>query len=111
MFLLEKKSLHKITSQLTKLLGDELIVVAAFGSRVRGDSVENSDFDILVVVKKRTFQVIDIINALFLREERATGIPFSVIVKNLDSFQREKTHNTLFYRNIRGEGLILYGTA
>ena len=111
MFSFEKKSLNKITGKLEKVLGVHLIAVVAFGSKVRGDFVEDSDLDILVVIKQRTFHSIDTINAIVLQEEKSTGIPFSVVIKGLDSFLKEKTYNTLFYRNIKKEGLFLYGTA
>ncbi len=111
MFSAEKKSLYKITGKLERVLGGHLIAVVAFGSKVRGDFVEDSDLDILVVIKQRTFHMIDTINALFLQEENTTGISFSVVIKGLDSFLEEKIHNTLFYRNIQKEGLFLYGTA
>jgi uncharacterized protein len=111
MISIEKKSLHEITTKLVKLLGDDLKVVVAFGSKIRGNSVQDSDFDILVVIKQRTFSVIDTINALFLQEEKNTGIPFSVVIKSQDTFLKEKTFNTPFYRNIKNEGLLLYGTA
>jgi predicted nucleotidyltransferase len=111
MFAFEKESVNRITKKLKRMLGKELVTVIAFGSRVRGDFVEESDFDILIVVKKRTFAIIDTINHLFMNEEETAGIPFSVIVKAADLFEKEKTYKTIFYRNITEEGLILHGRA
>jgi predicted nucleotidyltransferase len=109
MFAFEKEALRRITEKLKKVLGDELVTAIAFGSRVRGDFSQDSDFDILVVVKKRTFAVIDTVNHLFTNEEEKAGIPFSVIVKGADLFEKEKVYKTLFYRNIKEEGIVLYG--
>jgi uncharacterized protein len=111
MFAFEKKAIKRITEKMKKVLGTELITIIAFGSRVRGDFSQESDFDILVVVKKRTFAAIDTINHLFMNEEEKAGIPFSVIVKGVDLFEKEKVYKTAFYRNIKEEGIVLYGRA
>ncbi|MDP2753317.1 MAG: nucleotidyltransferase domain-containing protein [Nitrospirota bacterium] len=109
MFSFEKNAIKRATEKLKEVLGDNLIAVAAFGSRVRGDFSQGSDFDILVVVRKRTFDIIDIINNVFGDEEDRTDIPFSVVVKGTDSFEKEKIYNTTFYRNIKREGIVLHG--
>jgi predicted nucleotidyltransferase len=111
MFSFEKKAMKRITRKLEELLGNNLIAVLVFGSRVRGDFSAESDFDILVVVKKRTFGIIDTVNEVLSEEEDKTGIPFSVVVKGMESFERERKYNTSFYRNIKKEGIILHGSA
>lgn len=111
MFSFEKKAVKRITEKLKKLLGDNLLTILVFGSRVRGDFSAESDFDILVVVKKRTFGVIDAVNEVLSEEESKTGIPFSVVVKGMESFERERQYNTSFYRNIKREGIVLHGSA
>jgi predicted nucleotidyltransferase len=60
MFSFEKDAIKRATESLKAVLGDNLVAVVAFGSRVRGDFNEGSDFDILVVVKKRTFDIKEI---------------------------------------------------
>ena len=109
MFSFEKEAITRATKRLEEVLGDNLITVAAFGSRIRGDFVQESDLDVLVVVRNRTFKIIDTINDIFGEEENKTGIPFSVVVKGLDSYEKEKSYNTTFYRNIKKEGLVLHG--
>jgi predicted nucleotidyltransferase len=80
MFSYEKNTIKRATERLREILGDNLVAVTAFGSRTRGDFNQGSDFDILVVVKKRTFDVIDAINNVFISEEDAAGIiPFELI--------------------------------
>ena len=111
MFAFEKEAVQRITKKLKKILGKELVTVIAYGSRVRGDFSEESDFDILVVVRKRTFAMIDKINHLFTNEEETAGIPFSVVVKAADLFEKEKAYETMFYRSIKEEGLVLHGRA
>ena len=111
MFKDEKEALKRATKKLERLMGDNLLTVLAFGSRVRGDFSGDSDFDVLVVVRKRTFQIIDEVNGAFYAEEEKTGIPFSVIVKTEGAFEKERKHDTAFYRNMKEEGFLLYGAA
>jgi predicted nucleotidyltransferase len=111
MFLTEKESLKRAVKRLKKISGENLVTVVAFGSRVRGTFSGESDFDILVIVHKRTSQLIDTINEVFIKEEDKTGIPYSVVIKTDESFEKEKQYNTTFYRNIKKEGVLLYGRA
>jgi len=111
MFSFEKDAIKRSTERLKEVLGDNLIAIVAFGSRVRGDFDGDSDFDILIVVKKRASDVIDEAIDVFSDEEDRTGIPFSVVVKGIDSFEKERTYNTTFYRNIKREGVVFYGQA
>jgi len=109
MFSFEKDAIKKATKKLKRFLGNDLIAMIVFGSRVRGDFTQESDLDILVIVKKRTFDIIDTINQFFGDEEKRTGIFFSVVVKGIDSFKKERAYNTTFYRNIKKEGIVLHG--
>ncbi len=111
MFKIEREAVGRAVKGLQEALGDNLVTVAAFGSRVRGDFTGESDFDVLVVVKKRTFDIIRLVNDIFGIEENETGIPFSIVIKMLDSFEKEKRYNTTFYRNIKKEGVVFYGRA
>ncbi len=109
MFILEKDAISRAAKRLQGVLGDNLVAVAAFGSRVRGDFTGESDFDIFIVVKKRDFSVIETVISVFDEEEDRTGIPFSFVIKPVASFEKEKAFNTTFYRNIKKEGVNFYG--
>ncbi len=109
MFSLEKDSISRATQKLRDTLKDNLITVIAFGSRVRGDFTGESDFDILVVVRERDVKIIDIVNEVFGEEEDKTGIPFSAVIKTLDTYEKERAYNTTFYRNLEKEGVTFYG--
>lgn len=94
----EEKSLKRVTKRLKNLLGENLITVIAFGSRVTGDYYEESDFDVLVVVKERDYNLIKAIIDIFLEEEEKTSIPYSVIIKDSKSFEQEKYYETVFLK-------------
>ncbi|ODA43762.1 hypothetical protein THER_1517 [Thermodesulfovibrio sp. N1] len=52
MFTIEKEAIKRATERLKGALGENLLAVIAFGSRVRGDFNGESGFDVLIIVKK-----------------------------------------------------------
>jgi len=48
----EKQALKELVDELKKLYGDNLSHVILYGSKARGDATEDSDIDILVVLKE-----------------------------------------------------------
>lgn len=101
-----KVILHSLKSELTALYQDRLLHLTLFGSQARGEATQESDIDILVVLKppvnagaeiKRTSQMVAdlslqndvVISCLFMDEERYSE------------------HNTPLLRNIRREGIPL----
>ena len=51
----EKKGLELFTSKVKKLLRGNLISIRLFGSKIRGDFTEESDIDLLLVLKENIF--------------------------------------------------------
>ena len=107
MYAHEKETWRRISSSLRERFHEDIISVYAFGSRVRGDHDEWSDFDVLVVVKRKNSALEDKIVAIFVEEEMKTGIPFAVVVKDYGAFDLERKHNSPFYNNITKEGILI----
>jgi predicted nucleotidyltransferase len=105
MYEYEKSALNQITEKLRHQFPDRITAVYAFGSRVRGDHGEWSDFDVLVVVKNRDPHIENEIMTIFVEEELQSGIMFAPVIKDMKSFEGEKTLNTPFYENITREGV------
>lgn len=83
-------------------------MVVAFGSRVRGDFRWDSDLDILVVLKKVTLNDESRIRKIVYSEGEKSNIPYSVIIRGWEEFEKEKSFKTPFYNNLISEGAILY---
>lgn len=107
MFAHEKETLERAVKSVREKLPDRIVSIYTFGSRVRGDYEEWSDFDVLVVVKSKTTQLEAEIVSIFVNEELRSGIPFSPVIKDFKTFEMEKRFNTPFYRNIIKEGILL----
>ena len=107
MFAHEKETLERTVKKVREKLFDRIVTIYAFGSRVRGDYEEWSDFDVLVVVKSKSPKLEAEIISIFVNEELRSGIPFSPVIKDIKTFEMEKRLNTPFYRNIMKEGVLL----
>lgn len=104
----EQESIERITELLKKHFGRRLRLVAAFGSRVRGDFKGDSDFDLLIVIDKPTIEDEEKAIRIVSKEEDLTGIPYVAVVKSLDSFEKEKKFKTGFYLNLIREGVFFH---
>lgn len=107
MYVHELIVLKRISSILKEKFSDKIVYIYAFGSRVRGDHNIWSDLDVLVVVKDKTPEIVAEIISLFVDEELTTGIPFSPVIKDISTFEKEKDYNTSFYKNVTKEGVLL----
>jgi predicted nucleotidyltransferase len=79
-----------------------------FGSRARGDSGINSDWDILILVDQYP---VDRVSEQIYREvifdiELETGEPISIFVFSKKDWESRHTITPL-YRNVRKEGVLL----
>ena len=100
-----KTALNKIVAALKKKYPENILSVYAFGSRVRGDHKEGSDFDVLVLVNDRTVTLEEGIIDTFVEEEMKSGISFDPVIKTTHSFELEKKHHTPFYENVMRQGV------
>lgn len=106
-----KKEVNAIESIVKKLrVYENILNVIAFGSRTRGDFSDESDFDVLVVVDRKTPALLSSINKIFYSESLKSNIPFSAVVLSIESFSKNRKFNTGFYRNIKKDGVVFYGS-
>jgi len=107
MYTYEKEILKRIAEKLKDRFQERIVSVHAFGSRVRGDHDEWSDFDVLVVVRERDPKIETEIISIIVDEETKSGLSFSPVIKDVRSFEMEKRFETPFYSNIIKEGVRL----
>jgi len=107
MYAHEKKVLKRITEKLKKRFSERIVSVYAFGSRVKGNFDEWSDFDVLVIVKNKNTKMETEIISIFVDEEMESGLSFAPVIKDIRSFEMEKKYRTPFYENVTKEGVLL----
>ena len=98
--------IYKFSQELKQILGDNLTKVIVYGSYARGDYRDNSDVDIMILVKMSDEEIKAVKNDIYdlaFDVEMSTGIELSPIIKN--EKQYEYWVDTLpFYRTVRNEG-------
>ena len=107
MFAHERDTLTRIVKTLRRRFPERIKGVYAFGSRVRGDHNEWSDFDVLIIVENRDPSVENEIIGSFVDEEFESGILFTPLIKDSKAFESEKSFKTPFYDNLMKEGFPL----
>lgn len=103
--------MYGFSVQLRRLLENDLSKVILYGSYARGDFHDNSDVDVMVLVKISPEEIEKIEESVFdlaFDIEMEYGIHISPIIKNEDQF--EYWVDVLpFYRNVRNEGIEING--
>lgn len=90
-----------------KLLKDNLIAEYLFGSIARSENNHYSDIDILIIVKHFDFELRQKLSSLSSDYSLNHNLCFSPILKDLDSWEKNKKHHTLFYQEVQRDGIRL----
>ena len=101
--------IYKFSQEVKRMLGEKLTKVIVYGSYARGDYRDNSDVDIMILVKLSDEEIRAIKNDIYdlaFDVEMSTGIEISPVIKNEEQY--EYWVDTLpFYRNVRDEGVVV----
>jgi uncharacterized protein len=103
----EQQALARFKGALQSLLGDNLLSLRLFGSRVRGEGTEESDLDILVLVKKKDRALCRRIVEESLEVDLAYEINLAPTILSAAEYQQNQEYGTPFYRNVEREGVSL----
>ncbi|NJE09766.1 nucleotidyltransferase domain-containing protein [Thermococcus sp. MAR1] len=97
-----EKILREVKEKLEEILGDDLVEVILFGSYARGEAREDSDVDVLVVVRRKlTLKEHDKLTEVTDRYVLERGIVVSLIVYPLS---RKMKYDPLI-QNVQAEGI------
>jgi len=77
-------------------------LIMLFGSQARGDATLRSDIDLLVVPKNSQEGILEV-----LREVKS-GNKINATVMSLEAFKNDAKKDTLFYKNIKSDSIILH---
>jgi len=97
--------LAEIKQRLNETLGDNVERIILFGSRARGDAHKDSDYDVLLLVKKYTKELEDQIDDIAYEMLDHYGKLVNIFDSELAVYEKSKI-DPLFL-NIRREGVVL----
>ena len=104
-----KLAVSQFSRELKRMLGERLVRVVLYGSYARGTYHDNSDVDIMILVKMSEDEIRQIKNSIYdlaFEIEMDTGIDIAPIIK--EKQQYEYWVDTLpCYKNIKEEGVVI----
>jgi len=104
---IEKRVLMSFVKELKEALGNELVSIKLFGSKVRGDFGRDSDIDIFILVKQKTFKIRDIIAGIEVDYDIKYGLPISTVLYSLYEYKKNEELGSFFFENVEKEGIPL----
>ncbi|MBC7074426.1 nucleotidyltransferase domain-containing protein [Candidatus Parcubacteria bacterium] len=102
-----KNALKTFVRMLKERHKDEVEKIILFGSVARGDDRENSNVDVLVIVKDDSFKMQRLISEIVVDILLKTGVYISAKVLTLDEFNLLRRIGSSFYRSISKEGIVV----
>ena len=102
----ERQTIKELIDELKKLYGDNLSCVILYGSKARGDATEDSDVDILVVLKNiQNFSLErKKVKEISWRLSYKYDLLLTVIIRSEQEYMRK---DTPLLMNIEKEGIVL----
>lgn len=100
---------YEFAKDMRALFGKDLSKVVVYGSYARGDYTQNSDIDIMILVKTPEDiirQYTDSVSDCAFEYLMKYGIDISPVVKNEKHFECW-VDNLPYYRNVRDEGVVV----
>jgi len=103
----EQHAVKKFVSAIKEKLKDQVIEIRLFGSKVRGDYYEDSDIDILIILKGRKKVVIDTLYQELLEVELEYDSKISLTIFSEVEYNHNKHAQTPFVETLANEGVRL----
>lgn len=93
---------------LAERLGDELLQVALFGSRARGEARWRSDYDLLVVLRSGSSEAKDAVHRLATELELEHNVDLSTKIVDQERFAALRRSFLPFWRNYTRDEKVLW---
>ena len=103
----ERRAIERFGDDVKSRLGDYVVRMSVFGSKVRGDFRETSDIDILVIVKERSLRVMDQIAEITSDLNIKYDLSISPVVFSEEEYDMNAKMASPFSLAVHEEGLLL----
>lgn len=84
---------------------NNVIAQYIFGSFARNEQSEESDIDVCIIVKNLNYKLRRKVSELSSDYSLEKNIIISAIIKDIKTWQKNKKYNSLFYREIKRDGI------
>lgn len=101
---------YEFSEDMQRLFGSNLSRIVLYGSYARGDYTENSDVDVMILVRIPQNQIrkyADLVSDQAFEYLIKYSINISPVLKNEEHFNYW-VDNLPYYRNVRDEGVIVH---
>ncbi|HET9227852.1 MAG TPA: nucleotidyltransferase domain-containing protein [Thermoanaerobaculia bacterium] len=99
---------HDFAEALAERMGDDLLQVALFGSRARGEARWRSDYDLMVVLRESSGKARDAVHRLATRLELEHNIDISIKILDRERFDQLRRSSPGFWRNYAKDERVLW---
>lgn len=103
----ERHALQRFRAVLESLQADNLISLRLFGSRARGEGTEESDLDVLVILREKNRALCRRIVAEALEIDFAYDTNLAPMILSVEEYEQNRDYSTPFYRNVERNSLLL----
>ena len=103
----ERRAIERFGDDVKSRLGDYVVRMSVFGSKVRGDFRETSDIDVLVIVKERSLRIMDQIAEITSDLNIKYDLSISPVVFSEEEYDVNAKMASPFSLAIHEEGLLL----
>lgn len=105
---LEKKAVNKVVQHLLRVYPDQLISVILYGSKARGNHSDESDVDLLILVRSRENIDRNKIYDFLLDDDLEYELNLSLNIYGVEEFQRLVKLKAPFAKNVMEDGEPLW---
>jgi len=102
----EKDAIESFVRELREQLGNHILTIRLFGSKVRGDFGKNSDIDIFILVDTKG-DIGDKISDMAAEYFLEYNVPLAPVVYSLFEYERNKELGSFFFEKVEKEGVAL----
>lgn len=101
------KIIRNFSAEVRNLMKANLVCQYLFGSTAKGTADSESDVDVLIIVKKLSYEQRKALSILASEYSLNYGIHISPIVKEAKVWEKNRCYQTLFYQEIERDGILL----
>ncbi|MGA1842562.1 MAG: nucleotidyltransferase domain-containing protein [bacterium] len=101
----EEKVIRAFVRELRNDLGNDLLTVRIFGSKIKGDFTKYSDIDLFILIKKKNLR--EKISDLAAEYLFKYNVLLSPVVYSLFEYKENKRLGSFFFEKVEKEGIPL----